>query len=100
MVFERLDEKPPDALPLSEARLLEAAGVGMVPLTVHGSTKIVIAPRELTIRNLFAAMGRGSDIRHRVRLTTNARLQRRDPYRWEKTEHGLAKSSRLAQRAA
>lgn len=24
----------------------------------------------------------------------------RDPYRWEKTEHGLAKSSRLAQRAA
>ena len=76
MVFEHLDTKPREACPLSDERLLEAAKAGMLPLTVHGNTKVVVAPRGLTIRGLLDTLARGSDAKHRIRLTTNARLQR------------------------
>lgn len=76
MGFERLEGKPRDAFPLSDERLLTAARSGMLPLTVHNSTRIVVAPRELTIRKLFETLQSGSDIKHRVRFTTNVRLQR------------------------
>ena len=76
MVFEHLDNKPREAFPLSDERLLEAAKVGMLPLTVHGNTKVVVAPRELTVRGLLDALERGSDVKHRIRITTNARLQK------------------------
>lgn len=76
MVFEHLDNKPREVFPLSDERLLEAAKVGMLPLTVHGNTKVVVAPRELTVRGLLDALERGSDVKHRIRITTNARLQK------------------------
>ena len=44
MVFEHLDAKPREACPLGDERLLEAAEAGMLPLTVHGNTKVVVAP--------------------------------------------------------
>lgn len=76
MAFENLDGRPREALPLSDERLLAAASLGMLPLSVPDSTKVVVAPRELTIRKLFESLQSGSDIRDRVRFTTNARLQR------------------------
>jgi hypothetical protein len=76
VVFEPLDDKPREACPLSDERMLEAAAVGMLPLTVDGSIKVVVAPRELTVRSLFDALGRGSDLAHRIRITSNQRLSR------------------------
>jgi cellulose synthase/poly-beta-1,6-N-acetylglucosamine synthase-like glycosyltransferase len=76
MVFEHLDDRPRESFPLSDDHLLKAARVGMLPLTVHGSTKVIVAPRELTVRQFFQTLERGSDIKHRIRFTTNVRLQR------------------------
>ncbi len=76
VVFEPLDDKPREACPLSDQRMLEAAGVGMLPLTVDGSIKVVVAPRDLTVRSLFDALARGSDLAHRIRITGNHRLSR------------------------
>ena len=76
VVFEPLDDKPRESCPLSDERMLEAAGVGMLPLAVDGNIKVVVAPRELTVRSLFDAMGRGSNLAHRIRITSNQRLSR------------------------
>jgi hypothetical protein len=48
----------------------------MLPLTVHGNTKVVVAPRELTVRGLLDAIERTPDIKPRIRITSDARLQK------------------------
>lgn len=76
MVFEPLDDKPREACPLNDERLLQAAELGMLPLSTSTGVTVVVAPRALTVRNLFQALTRKSDLAHRMRLTSNARLSR------------------------
>lgn len=76
MVFEPLDDKPREACPLSDERLLQAAELGMLPLSTPTGIAVVVAPRALTVRNLFRALTRKSDIARRMRITSDARLGR------------------------
>jgi len=74
--FEPLDDVPRDACPLSDDRLVDAIGAGMLPLSSQGKVRIVVAPREHTVRRLFEIQTTGSDLASRMRLTSNARLSR------------------------
>jgi glycosyltransferase XagB len=76
IVFEPLDDQPRDACPLNGERLLQAAELGMLPLSTPAGIKIVVAPRSSTVRNLFRVLGQRSDVTHRMHITTNARLNR------------------------
>jgi cellulose synthase/poly-beta-1,6-N-acetylglucosamine synthase-like glycosyltransferase len=73
--FEPLEDVSRDACPLDDDRLVDAIGAGMLPLSSgQGQLRIVVAPRETTIRRLFETQTANSDLASRIRLTSNARL--------------------------
>jgi hypothetical protein len=74
--FETLDERPRDACPLGNDALIEAAATGLLPLIVRGQLTWVIAPRNLAARRLIRFTARHSQLAHRIRLTSTARLNR------------------------
>ncbi|HXD46212.1 MAG TPA: glycosyltransferase [Pseudolabrys sp.] len=74
--FAELDDTPDDACPLSGARLIEAARIGLAPLTADVGTAWVIAPRHLAARGLIELIGSGRLRAGSVRLTTSDRLDR------------------------
>ena len=74
--FEPLDDKPREACPLTDDRMIEAVHAGMLPLAGTDGMKIVIAPRELTVRRMFKALSRNPDLASQIRVTSGARLAR------------------------
>jgi len=50
--FEPLDDLPRAACPLNDERLIEAAAVGILPMTVAGNLEYVVAPRALAARSM------------------------------------------------
>ncbi len=76
VAFEPLDSRRRSECPLPDARLIEAATTGMLPLAPPEGTIITVAPVLAGSRRLLKAAGPGSDLRRRIRLTTTPRLQR------------------------
>jgi cellulose synthase/poly-beta-1,6-N-acetylglucosamine synthase-like glycosyltransferase len=74
--FEPLDDLPRAACPLSGERLLDAATAGLLPLIDDGRPIWVIAPRNLTAGTLCRFVARHPEQATRLRLTSNARLER------------------------
>jgi cellulose synthase/poly-beta-1,6-N-acetylglucosamine synthase-like glycosyltransferase len=74
--FTPLDRVPRSACPLDDERLIEAIGAGMPPVSLDGDLKIVVTPRESTIRRLLEVRGRIPHLASRICLTSNARLSR------------------------
>ena len=72
--FEPLDDIPRAACPLSDDRLVEAASLGILPLTLAGTLHFVVAPRAMAARWLVEAMRPDSDLAQRIRITTAERL--------------------------
>ena len=84
MVFEPLETSPRASCPLARRPdCIEAANTGMLPLTVDGEIKIVVAPRAARQPPPGRARRQSADMATRIRLTTTARLQRlrRPPWR-------------------
>ena len=86
MAFEPLDHRLRKECPLTDARLVDAGRTGLLPVRVGGAqtapdgedpsgVAIVVVPAIAGSRAL-AASAPDSDLRHRVRLTTTARLHR------------------------
>jgi cellulose synthase/poly-beta-1,6-N-acetylglucosamine synthase-like glycosyltransferase len=73
--FEPLDDVPRAACPLSDELLIEATAVGILPITVAGNLKFVVAPRALAARKLIDAVRSGSELATRIRFTTAERMQ-------------------------
>jgi cellulose synthase/poly-beta-1,6-N-acetylglucosamine synthase-like glycosyltransferase len=73
-VFEPLDGVPRAHCPLDDARLLEAAATGLLPLRMGNELTLVVAPRGATTRRL-TSLARSPELRARIRLTTGERLR-------------------------
>jgi cellulose synthase/poly-beta-1,6-N-acetylglucosamine synthase-like glycosyltransferase len=72
--FEPLD-LPRYACPLTDARLLEAAGLGLVPLAEeNGEIALVVAPRGMAARRLALLIERTPALRRYLRVTSARRL--------------------------
>ena len=74
IAFEPLDDTPRQACPIDDARLLEAATTGLLPLVCDHGLKIVVAPQLADSRRLIEAVTSGSDLAQRIRITSPARL--------------------------
>jgi hypothetical protein len=73
--FEPLDGLPRHACPLTDARLLEAAGAGLVPLAGDdGEIVLVVAPRGMAARRLALLVERTPALRRYLRVTSAQRL--------------------------
>jgi hypothetical protein len=79
----------------------------MLPLAVDDDLYLVVAPRGAAARQILRLIEENPARARRFRFTSAERLNRfvlryagktlaAAPYAWEKTEHGLAKSSRRA----
>jgi hypothetical protein len=124
VMFEPLDGKARAQCPLDDDRLIDAAATGLLPLVIDDALVVVVAPRGVAARRILAmiedaAGNRGAlSLHHRGTLQSFYIARRRPatdgermlslaawralyqlffaPYRWEKTAHGLAKSSHRA----
>jgi len=74
LVFAELDDMPRSACPLSDARLIEAAGAGLAPLASENGIVWLVAPRHLAARGLIDLLGAGKAPAGSFRLTTTQRL--------------------------
>ena len=74
--IEPLEDQRRENCPLSDDRMIEAIGAGMLPIAGRDGIKIVVAPRELTVRRLLEKRRAGSDLATRIRLTSGARISR------------------------
>ncbi len=74
--IEPLDDLPREACPLPDDRMIEAIGVGMLPIATPDGIRIVVAPRELTVRRLLEKRSVGSDLAASIRLASGARISR------------------------
>ena len=75
VAFEPLETPPRDACPLDDERLIEAPAAGLLPLTVDGELKLVVAPRDYSARRLTEVVWSRPELAKAFRLTTAARLQ-------------------------
>ena len=69
IVFEPLDDKTRAACPLDDRKLIEAVHSGVLELVVNGARKLVVAPRELSMRRLLFALEGRPGLRPHVCLT-------------------------------
>jgi hypothetical protein len=76
IAFAPLDKLPRHACPLADERLVEAAAVGLLPLTLDGEFVWVIAPRNLTARTLTRLLTLHPKVAPRIRLASTASLNR------------------------
>lgn len=63
-----------DDLPLSDARIENAAGLGLLPVRRDGRVDWTLAPRRLAARNLCRLVRRYPELIERLRLTSTSRL--------------------------
>lgn len=73
---ERLDHRQRETCPLADARLIEAARTGLLPLNAGSETAVVVAPVLVGTRRFILARKSGPGFSYRVRITSTARLQR------------------------
>lgn len=76
VTFERLDGAPRSACPVDNDRLIEAACMGLLPLTVDDEPFVVIAPRGVAARRLIAMIEGDPTLVRRFRFTSAERLTR------------------------
>jgi Glycosyltransferase like family 2 len=76
IAFAPLDELPRYACPLADERLVEAAAVGLLPLTLDGEFVWVVAPRNLAARTLTRLLALHPTLAPRIRLAPTASLNR------------------------
>lgn len=63
-----------DDLPLSDARIAIAAGLGLLPVRRDGRVDLTLAPRRLAARNLCRLVRRYPELIETLRLTSTSRL--------------------------
>jgi cellulose synthase/poly-beta-1,6-N-acetylglucosamine synthase-like glycosyltransferase len=73
--FEHLENTPRGACPLDDERLIEAPAAGLLPLTIDGEMRLVVAPRDYSARRLTEVIRSRPELAKAFRLTTAARLQ-------------------------
>ena len=61
--------------PMPDERMVEAATSGMLPLTIGGDTKVIVAPLVSDSRRLIRLVASGSELTQRIRITTAARMR-------------------------
>jgi cellulose synthase/poly-beta-1,6-N-acetylglucosamine synthase-like glycosyltransferase len=61
--------------PFDDARLIDAPAMGLLPLTVDGEVRLVVAPRDNSARRLTEVVRSRPELAKAFRLTTAARLQ-------------------------
>jgi hypothetical protein len=74
--FEALADTPREVCPLADDRLIEAAAAGMLPLTIDGELKLVVAPRAMAARRIIELIAGNPGLARRFRLTTADNLRR------------------------
>ena len=74
--FETLDGRTRRDCPLPGDRIVEAATTGMLPLTLGGEARVLLAPLLVSSRRLIKMVKSGSDLTPRVRITSVDRLRR------------------------
>jgi cellulose synthase/poly-beta-1,6-N-acetylglucosamine synthase-like glycosyltransferase len=73
--FEPLIERAREQCPLPDARLIEAANSGMLPLMQDGALNFVVAPSLVDSRRLVPVAMAGTDLTQRIRITSATRLR-------------------------
>lgn len=76
LTFEPLDDTPPEMIPLSGERLLDGPAYGILPVTIDGNLRYVIAPNNLAARGLVTRLRAGDNLARSFRITTAERLQK------------------------
>lgn len=76
VTFDTLDATPRSLCPISDDRLIEAAGMGLLPLKIDGEPCLVVAPRGTAARQIFTMVSRRPMLATRIRLTSAERLNR------------------------
>lgn len=76
VTFEPLDGTPRSACPVGDERLIEAAAMGLLPLTVDDEPFVVVAPRGVAARRLIAMIEGDPTLVRRFRFTSAERLTR------------------------
>jgi cellulose synthase/poly-beta-1,6-N-acetylglucosamine synthase-like glycosyltransferase len=75
LAFEPLGDRPRHACPVSDARLVEAAITGLLPLLIGDHLEFVVAPRLVDSRRLVKAVQASTEMAGRIRLTSSSRLR-------------------------
>jgi hypothetical protein len=74
--FEPLEGMPRNACPVGDDRVIEAAAMGLLPLTVDDEPFVVVAPRGVAARRLIAMIEGDPTLVRRFRFTSAERLRR------------------------
>lgn len=74
--FDTLESHSRHDCPLPDERMVEAGAHGMLPLTIDGDIKILLAPSLVDSRRLLKVVRSGSDLTQRIRITSTERLRR------------------------
>ncbi|HVZ51153.1 MAG TPA: glycosyltransferase, partial [Pseudolabrys sp.] len=74
--FEPLDGLPRALCPLEDQRLIEAAGAGLLPLSLDEALCLVVAPRGTAARRIVALIQGDPSLARRFRFTSDERLTR------------------------
>ncbi len=76
VVFESLDGMPRSTCPVGDDRLIKAAAMGLLPLTLDDAPFAVVAPRGVAARRLIAMIEGDPSLKRRFRFTSAERLTR------------------------
>jgi len=76
VAFEPLDRAPRSVCPVDDDRLIEAAGMGLLPFMTEGQFSVVVAPRGTAARRIVAMIEARPELARRFRLTSAKRLSR------------------------
>jgi len=76
MDFEPLDEALRAQCPIGDARLIDSAAAGLLPLATDGGLSLVLAPRGIAARRIVQIAADDPSWRRRFRFTTRERLVR------------------------
>jgi cellulose synthase/poly-beta-1,6-N-acetylglucosamine synthase-like glycosyltransferase len=74
--FEPLDHVTRAMCPLTDARLIDSAAQGMLPLVIDGGLRLVVAPRLLAARRIGCLIDHDPHLARLFCFTTNERLLR------------------------
>ena len=74
--FEPLDGQPRRQCPLDDARLIESADKGMLPLSDKDDTVLALAPRGTAARHILHLIAANPALARRFRFTCNDRINR------------------------
>jgi cellulose synthase/poly-beta-1,6-N-acetylglucosamine synthase-like glycosyltransferase len=74
VAFDPLSDKPRERCPIPDARLIEAAVTGLLPLLIDNEVNFVVVPRLVDSRRLVAAVRGSAELARRIRLTSSSRL--------------------------